>query len=346
MTLPSRVLIRCDAASGIGTGHVMRCLALAQALQDLGSVPCFVMAHTTPAIECRLQDEHLEVFRIEPDAIGTVVDAEMTGAVAGKVEATCLILDGYRFTAEYQQQICAFASKLLVIDDNGSLGHYHADLILDQSPCADGTLYAHRLASTRLLLGSSYVLLRREFAKWSDWRREIPNQAHKLMVCIGGSDPGNLTARLGSDLAALRGGDLEIALVVSGDSPHLASVQDAVRSDSTNFRLHRDISDIPQLLAWADVGILGAGVTAVEGCAMGLPSILFPIADNQIPVANCLRRLGAVWTLESDYTTCAFLEILTQLLSSKKVRCELSRRGQTSADFFGAKRVANIILSS
>jgi UDP-2,4-diacetamido-2,4,6-trideoxy-beta-L-altropyranose hydrolase len=330
----------------IGTGHVMRCLGLAQALQDLSALPSFSMAQTTVAIEQRLRQEQMNIFRIKPDAPGTLTDAEMTGSLAQRIEANWVVLDGYCFNGEYQEQIRNVGLKSLVIDDNGSLGSYPADVVLDQSPCANEALYSNRGASTKLLLGSGYLLLRREFAKWSRWRRGIPRLGRKLLVSIGGTDPWNLTSKLAFDLAALRIDDLELSIIMSGSNPHLASLQETVRSSRAKLCIRRDVYDMPELLAWADLGMLGAGVTALESCALSLPSVLFPLTDNQIPVATCLRNLGAAWTLKPQYTPSELLDTLQQLLSSQELREQLSRTGRGLVNTLGAERVAKTMLSS
>jgi spore coat polysaccharide biosynthesis predicted glycosyltransferase SpsG len=103
---------------------------------------------------------------------------------------------------------------------------------------------------------------------------------------------------------------------------------------------------MPKLLAWADLGILGAGVTALESCALGLPCVLFPVVDNQVAVATCLRKLGATWTLKPDYMQSEMLYTLQQLLSSKEVREQLSKTARGLVDTRGAERVARTILSS
>ena len=111
------LLIRADASVSIGTGHVMRCLALAQAWQDRGGHAVFALASGTPSIEQRLAEEGVRVERIDA-AIGSELDAKNTILCGKRFGAQWIVLDGYTFTADYQEKIKTSGAKLLFIDDN------------------------------------------------------------------------------------------------------------------------------------------------------------------------------------------------------------------------------------
>src|ERR1700675_1782319 len=116
------LLIRADASLAIGTGHVMRCLALAQAWKDAGGRAIFAIAQSTPAIEERLRDERFDVERA-PVPVGSVADAEETARLAHKHGALWSVIDGYEFGAEYQTNLKGHGLRVLFIDDNGHAGY-------------------------------------------------------------------------------------------------------------------------------------------------------------------------------------------------------------------------------
>ena len=161
---PASLLIRADASVAIGTGHVMRCLALAQAWQDAGGRAVFAMAETTPSIHARLTSESCEVANISGEA-GTAADADQTAAFAKEQKPDWVVVDGYRFSADYQRTLRAAGFKILFFDDYGHARHYFADLVLNQNVSASAELYADREPHTRLLLGTRYCMLRREFGE-------------------------------------------------------------------------------------------------------------------------------------------------------------------------------------
>ena len=189
------LLFRTDASVQIGTGHVMRRLALAQAWQDAGGRAMFAMAETTPAVWARLEAESCDVLSVSCDA-GTAEDSLKTIALAREKSADWIVVDGYQFRADYQRALKAAGCKILFVDDYGHAAHYSADLVLNQNAGAEAQLYVHRESHTRLLLGPRYCLLRREFSSWRNWKREIPQACRQLLVMMGGSDADNLTARV------------------------------------------------------------------------------------------------------------------------------------------------------
>ena len=154
------LLIRADAGAAMGTGHVMRCLALAQAWQDAGDQAVFVSSSLPPALDSRLRDEQIGVHPLSA-AVGTAADARATADRARALGARWIVVDGYQFGADYQRALKDASFRLLVIDDYGHAGHYCAELVLNQNLDAPESLYRSRGPSTQLLLGCRYALLRR-----------------------------------------------------------------------------------------------------------------------------------------------------------------------------------------
>src|SRR5262245_49913761 len=179
-----RLLIRADASPEIGTGHVMRCLALAQAWHERGGEAILVTARSIDSLKPRLDEEGLPVRRLD-DESGSLGDARATARLAREIGADWAVLDGYHFTAEYQRVLKAAAVRVLVIDDYGHAEHYWADAILNQNLHARESLYPSRKSDIRLLLGPRYTLLRREFWKWRGWKRTHPREATKVLVTFG-----------------------------------------------------------------------------------------------------------------------------------------------------------------
>jgi spore coat polysaccharide biosynthesis predicted glycosyltransferase SpsG/RimJ/RimL family protein N-acetyltransferase len=161
-----RLLIRADASSQMGTGHVMRCIALAQAWLRRGGAVQFLMASSTPAIQERLSKERLP-WRTLDAQLGSSLDARETAAAAREWNAGFVAMDGYHFGWEHQKAVIDLGARLLFFDDYGHGVRYCADLVLNQNLGADEALYKDRDPRTQLLLGNRYVLLRREFLRWS-----------------------------------------------------------------------------------------------------------------------------------------------------------------------------------
>lgn len=336
----STLLIRADASVAMGTGHVMRCLALAQAWQDEGGKAVFAMAESTPAIVTRLQEEGMEVELVAASA-GTAEDAHRTSHLAGKVNANWIVVDGYQFGSDYQLAIKQSLCKLLFVDDNGHADRYCADLVLNQNSHANERIYAKRESHTRLLLGPRYAMLRREFRHWQDWKREIRDSATRILIAMGGSDPDNFTRRVIEGLENVREVRLEIMAVVGGSNPHFAEIEDVIARSCHNVRFARDAADMPDLMARADIAVSAAGSICWEFCALALPAFLIPIASNQDSAADSLQRLGAAKLLPGGkrFRREELAREVVGLIRLPSERRSLSQRARGLVDARGACRV-------
>ena len=334
------LLIRADANVSMGTGHVMRCLALAQAWQDSGGRSTFAMAESTPSLERRLREEGIEVERLEVSA-GTAEDAGETGSIASRKNAEWIVVDGYQFGSAYQSSIKKAGFKLLFMDDHAHAGPYSADLVLNQNLHASRGLYAERDRSTQLLLGPRYAMLRREFRQWRNWRREIAPVGRKILVTMGGSDPDNLTARVIAAIQQVSNPNLETTVLVGGSNPHLRSMEELIRRQKAPMRLLIDTSNISEWMTWADVAVAGAGTTFWEMCFLGLPSLLIALAPNQESVADTAGRMGIACNLgkQGEVSAATIAEKLAALLNSENCRMKQSGSGRKLVDGRGAGRV-------
>ncbi len=126
------LLIRADASPDIGTGHVMRCMALAQAWQDAGGRALFAATSITPAIKNRLSLEWCELVAVSATA-GSLQDAQETIGIAKSCGAEWIVVDGYHFGQEYQRDLKSAGRKVLFLDDYGHAQTYSADFVLNQN---------------------------------------------------------------------------------------------------------------------------------------------------------------------------------------------------------------------
>ena len=338
MSSPKNLVFRCDASVAIGTGHVMRCLALAHAWQDEGGRAVFAMGEITPAIEERLEREGMGFARLHAE-VGCEEDARATAALARTKLASWVVIDGYRFNAGYQAALKEVDLKVLFVDDNGHAEHYSADIVLNQNVYAREALYQSRASHTKLLLGPRFAMLRREFARWRGWKPEIPAVARKVLVTMGGSDPDNVTERVVQAIFAER--DFEATVVVGGSNPHLPRLRDLITDHKGTVRLVENPDNMPGLIARADIAIAGAGTTSLEMCFLGLPFFLIVLADNQRPAAEELSRRNVAVHLGESATTdvSVIARELVRLATSAETRRSMSELGCALVDGRGTERV-------
>ena len=338
--MPSSLLIRADASARIGTGHVMRCLALAQEFQRTVGRVLFVQAETTSAIERRLRAEGFVIASLDVTP-GSTEDARATVRLAREQDVTWIVADGYHFDAEYQRHLKENELRLLLIDDYGHAEHYWAHYVLNQNLSADPMLYKNREPYTRLLFGTKYVLLRQEFHRWRDWEREIPTVAHKVLVTLGGADPDNATSKIMEALLQIRDEQLECVVVIGGSNPHLEKLKAAICHLPSAIRLVVDATNMPELMAWADVAIAAGGTTSWELAFIGLPSVAIVLADNQAAIAASLEREGVSVNLgaSTNVTIDRIADAVQSLLNDPDRRRQMSRSGRSLVDGLGVCRV-------
>jgi UDP-2,4-diacetamido-2,4,6-trideoxy-beta-L-altropyranose hydrolase len=337
------LLIRADGSPQIGLGHVMRCLALAQAWQDRGGTACFVRAGTADVFDERLAAEGVGLRRIGC-VTGSAEDADAARALARELNAAAVVLDGYHFNTAFQARLRGDAVKLLCVDDNAHAGEYVADWVLNQNLHAEPALYARRAPHTRLLLGTQLALLRREFTRWRDWPRETPARIRRLLVTLGGSDPDNVTGTVIAALERLSLSDLEVVVVVGGASLHYETLRASLRLPGASLR--RNVSDMPELMRWADLAVTAGGSTCWEAACLGLPLCSLVIVENQLASARRLASTGAAEVIEpggAGWDTDKLAGVLNDLAHNSARRAQMTTVGRALVDGRGAERVAAIM---
>lgn len=335
------LLIRADGDRQIGTGHIMRCLALAQAWQtNTGGTVTFVVARDAPALEERLRSEGGQVIQLSVQP-GSIEDAMQTVALARQCRAAWVVVDGYHFGAQYQHALKVANLQLLAIDDHGHAEHYYADIVLNQNLHAPEQLYTHRQPHTRLLLGSRYLLLRQEFVQQGPPLRTTPPLARRVLVTMGGSDPENITAKVIQALLQNQYAELQATVIIGGSNPYASHIQALLRDTPAFIELKHDVADLSEEMRKADIAISAAGSTAWELAYMGLPTLLTIAAENQRLIATSLAQTGCAVNLgwHSLCTPSDIIEAFKKLRGSAEARHAMSQQGQLLVDGNGATRV-------
>jgi len=338
-----RVLFRADASLDIGTGHVMRCLTLADALRERGSECLFVCReHPGNLLQAIRQRGHraeaLPVESAQPVA-DSPAHARWLGSSQARDAALCLplldayrpdwlVVDHYALDARWERAMRRSGQRLLVIDDLVDRPHV-CDLLLDQTLGRQATEYAALLqdSAPMMLCGADYALLRPEFARLrptSLARREHAD-SRNLLISLGGVDQHNVTGRV-LEVLAQSGvlDDWQPRVVMGGQAPWLEAVQSqAARFTSLEVRV--DVQDMAELMAWSDLAIGAAGATSWERCCLGVPTLMAVLADNQRHVARALADCGAVRLLDMARDDLGLPAAFAQLQSEPKALSDMAR---------------------
>lgn len=326
-----KLVVRADATAETATGHLMRCLALGQAWKDAGGTAVFVTRTESKKLLEKIKRE----FRVYP-LPNAESKAGMVKILAGE-NPDWVALDGYHFDGGFQKEIKEAGFRLLYIDDYAPFEHYYADIILNQNFGAEKLEYSTG-PDTRVLAGTRYVLLRREFLVYSGFRRKTPEAAGKILVTMGGADSENHTSKVLRALESVKG-PLEAKIVIGAGNPHYESVaREAARH---GIEILRSVEDMAPLMAWADLAVSAGGSTVWELAFMGLPALVAIVAGNQEKPVNLLGENGICQSCGwiRDKSARELAGMIDGLIHDGDLRLEMSKKARRMVDGKGAARV-------
>jgi UDP-2,4-diacetamido-2,4,6-trideoxy-beta-L-altropyranose hydrolase len=310
-------VFRVDAGWRLGSGHVMRCLTIADALRA-ALIECSFVCRAHPGHMADIIEKSgfpVSLVPADDDSDretgyaawrGGTIDSEvrlMREAVVHRGGADLLIVDHYGLDASYESRLRNDVRSIVVIDDLHDRAH-DCDILIDQNIGHDPSLFTPYVSKeTLLLVGAQYAPIRPDFAalrQASLNRRRSIDYPRTLLVSVGGSDHQNVTYRVLEALKSKHELGIQwiekVHIVLTSMAPHLEAVRSAVAL-LPNVELHIDSQKMPQLMLESDLAIGGSGVTAIERCVMALPTLTVVLAENQVGSARRLDDAGAAHTL-------------------------------------------------
>ena len=354
-----KVVFRVDASHAIASGHIMRCLALAQSLRKRGAACTFISREVDGHLFASVVGAGFEQ-RVLPgspkhvphhdgrdeSSVALQDDANETIDTLENERINWLVVDHYALDAVWERYLRPHVDSILVIDDLADRQH-DCDVLLDQnfSLLAEQRYVGLVSAETQLLCGPRYALLHPEFYRYRSTLERQHSTSLRAFISFGGSDPDNLT---GLALEAFQSPDLapvEIDVAIGRNNPHQNVLARQIAS-RPGTRAHLAPSSLAPLMAKANFAIGAGGTTTWERFCLDLPSVVIASADNQIPSCESLaaaRRINYVgfWT---DVTVS---KLQTSIL---EVAANLEPWGlalpEPLVDGLGAERVAEVMVPS
>lgn len=343
-TNQQNLIFRADANIRIGAGHVMRCLALAQTWKNKGGNVIFITNCEGDTLKQRLSAEGFQV--ILPDRpYPEPEDWATTSLVLTEHPGSWVVVDGYHFDSAYHYRIKELGHPLCIIDDMAHLDRYHADILLNQNLHAPKLKYSCD-KNTLQLLGSDYVMLRREFLDYRNWKRRIPKKAKNILVTLGGADQDNVTLKVVRAMNTLNDSALNLKIIVGPVNPHIESIEKQLYASSFNGQLLSNVEGMAKLMAWADLALSASGSTSWELAFMGLPSLVIVMAKNQEPVAEELQTSGVSNRLgrHTDLTEAGMAQSLRDSMLDWHQRQNMSDQGQKLIDGKGTEKIVATLI--
>lgn len=373
------VVIRADANSKIGMGHVMRCLSVADALLERGEEVLFVTADDTPVslltkkgIPCRVLHtdyadmeaelpELWDVLRELPEEALSRMPSQRTGSPEAALaqKNTSILVDSYYVTEKY---LAALKKRITTIymDDIYAFS-YPVDMLINYNIYGEEMGYEKdaAFADTKLLLGTKYVPLREEFSAGAGYvqsRKELsagagnvtPAADGGILITTGGSDSFNLVGQLLTEAMKYDALKTKEYHVVSGSlNPHIGELQ-ALAQEHGNIHIHCNVTNMAELMAESKVALSAGGSTLYELCAMGVPVIAFSFAENQERLVQTfvkrgIAQYGGNYRTDGNKMIQNAIAGLETLLEDENLRAEYREKARTLVDGKGADRIAEAI---
>ena len=340
-----KVAFRADASIRIGTGHVMRCLTLADRLRAEGVSTQFL---------CRPIDGHLGEFITArghglawlPARASLDQDAkDSLDALANESRWDWLVVDHYGLDADWESLMRGAAMKIMVIDDLADRAH-DCDLLLDQNLQEPGRYAGFVPDDCHILIGPRYSLLRPQFAAERQWLRPREGKLERLLVFFGGTDPGGQTLKALEAIRLLGRPGLAVDVVIGKDNPHRATIEVACHA-LLGATLQCQVGNMASLMAAADLFIGAGGTSSWERCCIGLPALVIATADNQIAQSLTLANAGAhrYAGRASSVTTEHLANEISSLMSQQDLLQHMSIQGMNLVDGLGTERTGSQMLS-
>lgn len=366
------VVIRADANSKIGMGHVMRCLSVADALLKRGEEVLFVTADDTPVplltkkgvpyrvLHTDYADMEAELPKLW-NALSELLQGPGVPEAALPQRNTFILVDSYYVTEKY---LAALKKRITTIymDDIYAFS-YPVDMLINYNIYGEEMGYEKdaAFADTKLLLGTEYVPLREEFAAGAGYaqsRKEFsegvenvtPAADGGILITTGGSDSFNLAGQLLMEAMKYDALKEKEYHVVSGSlNPHIGELQ-ALAQKHENIHIHCNVTNMAELMAESEVALSAGGSTLYELCAVGVPVIAFSFAENQERLVQTfvkrgIAQYGGNYRTDGNKMIQNTIAGLETLLEDKNLRSEYRKKARTLVDGKGAERIAEALLS-
>lgn len=338
------IYIRVDGNEIIATGHVMRCLSIAEQLRKEGAEVTFVVADDRP---CALIEEK----GFEADVLHTIwndLDKE-TEHICEYVEVNdveLLLLDSYFVTKEYLQNLSQ-RTRIIYIDDLNQF-IYPVHTVINYGAFVNQELYytAYQAAGqkTHFLLGGAYVPLREEFMLKP---YKVQKFVQNVLITTGGTDQLNVAGHLLNTIIENRELMRLKYHVIAGCFNQNKEALQLLAGKYPNIYIHENVVHMSDWMRRCDVAISAAGTTTYELCACGIPTVCLEIADNQEGAAiwekyNYMQYAGNAYKdMEACVDNC--IKALCMYIDNFELREYRSDHMQTLVDGNGAKRIAKYI---
>ena len=341
------IFIRTDASINIGTGHVMRCLTLADELRQKDADINFICREGPGNLINYIGNRGYKVHQL-PGDIDIETDKRLISKILSKYETKPdgLIIDHYDIDISYESPLRDHVKKVMVIDDLANREH-DCDLLLDQNYSKIDNRYNGLTPENCIqLLGSEYAMLRTQFRKARESLRKRDNGVNRILVFMGGADSKNITSKALRAIHMLDRSDIVVDVVIGNLNPYYNEIK-ILTSKIPNTSYHHNVENMAELMTSADLCIGAGGTTIWERCCVGLPTITIILAENQKNISENLDKEGVLINIGwyHNVTENSIKEGIEGLIGNPQKMDSMCDKSRRLVDGEGVNRVCDAMIS-
>ena len=322
-----RFFVRVDASLQIGTGHVYRCLTLAEDLKTQGNTVVFICRDFVGNLIDLVQQRGFEVIVLAKHLPESDSTPERTTKLkhadwllATQAQDACatfeklspyklnqkdwILVDHFALDSEWEKLIQSQTHCQIAVIDGQADRQHHCDVLLDPNVCAQNNKWAGLVPDNAKICGGWSMLPIAQAFRKAQSQAQIRDRLERILVAFGGVDEHNYTQLAVQTLIAMRaksGYDGQVDVVVGKHYPYFAELNQLALTQN-RIKLHRQSDQMASLILSADLAIGAGGTMAWERAWLYLPSLVTAIAPNQTQQVDCLEQLGIAEQIKSDLT--------------------------------------------
>lgn len=343
------VAFRTDSSAYIGSGHLMRCLTLANELRVHGINVSFICRELNGHLINKVETEGYPIFKLPPTyenysswlGVTQENDARETIAIVGSLDFDWMIVDHYALDINWENVVRNKFKKIMVIDDLENRYH-NCDVLLDQNYFGKNTDTRYKKFAPKTckrLLGPKYALLNSDYRKLIKEDLDHDGSVKQILIFFGGSDSSDETSKV---LEALISEDLKkliVDVVIGSNHPNPGKIQSLVKSRPLTT-LYQNIPSLLPLMTRADLMIGAGGSTTWERMYLGIPAIVKPIAENQLKSSLALAKECFQYIPESLAlnTVDEWHEAITMFINASNLIKTIAKNSKILVDGYGVQR--------
>lgn len=339
------IVIRAEGGPSIGSGHIMRCMTIAEELRKAGEI-LFVTGDKESVHF--IEDRGFPAMTFEKTREGGLCEEEIPELlqILREKEAECILVDSYQVTDVYLEKLNSNVPTAYM-DDEGKKT-YPVSCVINYNVYADENDYALKYdqKQTRLLIGPSYIPIRHEF---SNTKYEVKKEIKDILITTGGGDMYDIAGKLlGKMMQSQSSMTFNLHIVSGVYNKNHENLKKAAYSYS-NVIIHENVKDIWNLMAKCDMAITAGGSTTYELCAIGVPMIGYIFADNQKMLMGYLDNRGIVsycgdFRKEPEIVLAKIMDE-SEKYADHEIRKNHSKEARKLVDCEGAARIASKLLT-